>query len=539
MVPDQTVSASGLGRRDLDVKGLLAMLRRRRWSVVSAGVVGMVVALAYVVVIPPVYSATSEVLLQQSSAAALATGVQPVALTPTDIQTQMELVTSSAVEQQVRHDLHHTYDVSVSEVAATNVMAIKATSGSPRMAARIANAYANAYINVRRTEMLNSFLSAANDLQGRINSLQSQLKAALGSGSTTQADAMATQVATLKQQLVQVQVSANMATGDAQLVNPAVPPLAPSSPRPLEDTAAGLFVGLAAGVGIGLVREYMDETIKTKADVEEATVETPVLGVIPAVQDWKKKDETHLISFESPSSPTSEAYRALRTSLQFIGIDRKMRVIQITSPIMAEGKSTTIANLAITLAQAGQRVIVVCADLRRPRLHHFFGLDNAVGLSSVILGEISLAAALQPITRQPGLYLLASGPLPPQPAELLGSRRGQEVFAELPNHADVVLIDSPPVLPVTDAAVISGNVDATLLVASAGKTTRAQLSRAFEVLTQVGAPVVGAILNGASHLHGYSDKYAGYAYTYTEKKSQRRPGGRHVERAYDHVYDDL
>jgi capsular exopolysaccharide synthesis family protein len=206
--------------------------------------------------------------------------------------------------------------------------------------------------------------------------------------------------------------------------------------------------------------------------------------------------------------------------VKFLGLDRPARVIQVTSTSQGEGKTTTIANLAITLAQAGDNVAVVCCDLRRPRVHEFLQCDNAIGLTSVLLGEATTSEALQPVAGTDRLHLLASGPQPPNPSELLSWPRTEEVIRGLLADHDYVLIDSPPTLPVTDALVISRVADATLVVASIGQTKRRQAHRAIELLTQVGAPVVGTVLNGVEAGDTYT--YGGYAY-YGHNKQKDEP----------------
>jgi non-specific protein-tyrosine kinase len=204
---------------------------------------------------------------------------------------------------------------------------------------------------------------------------------------------------------------------------------------------------------------------------------------------------------------------SLRTSLQFLGLDRPLKIIQITSASAGEGKTTTIANLGVVLARAGQRVVIVSCDLRVPRVHLFFDQSNEVGFTSVLLGQCPLSAAIQPVAGQPGLVVLPSGPPPPNPAELLSTPRASEVLRSIASNCDVVLVDSPPTLPVADARVLSRAVDATLVVARAGKTSRRSLGRAIEVLREVGAPLVGTVLNGLQQRHGdtYSIAY-GYGY---------------------------
>jgi capsular exopolysaccharide synthesis family protein len=246
-----------------------------------------------------------------------------------------------------------------------------------------------------------------------------------------------------------------------------------------------------------------------------------VLGLIPQVSDWKAKEKSRVMSLTEPSSPTAEAYRILRTSIQFLSLDRRIRILQVTSANAQEGKTTTLANLAVAFANSGLRTVAVCCDLRRPRVHEFFNLGNAVGFTSVLLGNVGLTQALQPVQGQERLLLLASGPLPPNPAELLATSRTAELFRTLAGQADVVLIDSPPVLPVTDALVLSQWVDSTLFVGSAGLTTRKAAARAVEMLQQVNAPLAGAVLNGVTNASGY----AGYASSYYTAEVQEIGNG--------------
>lgn len=203
-----------------------------------------------------------------------------------------------------------------------------------------------------------------------------------------------------------------------------------------------------------------------------------------------------LIALRDPRSPAAEAYRTLRTNIQFSSLDKPLRTLLVTSTAPDEGKSITLANLAVTMAQAEQRVIVVECDLRRPTLHTLFGLSNEEGLTSVMLDQRETALPLQPTT-VPGLSLLASGPLPPRPADLLGSRRMEALVACLQNEADIVLFDTPPVTAVTDAAVLATRLDGVLLVLKAGKTRRDRAREAHRMLEKVKANVIGVVLNNA------------------------------------------
>jgi non-specific protein-tyrosine kinase len=210
-----------------------------------------------------------------------------------------------------------------------------------------------------------------------------------------------------------------------------------------------------------------------------------------------------------PTSPAAEAYRTLRTSVQFLSLKRPVRTLMITSPNAGDGKTTTIANLGVVFARAGVPVTVVSCDLRRPTLHEAFGLSNTVGFTSVLLGQVSAEDALQTVPNLERLTVMAAGPIPPNPSELLSLRKASDVFVSLAASGRVVLVDAPPVLPVSDALVLANRVDAVLLVCVAGMTTRKDAARAVELLSQVDAPLVGTILNGASEPGGY-----GYSYRY-------------------------
>lgn len=211
---------------------------------------------------------------------------------------------------------------------------------------------------------------------------------------------------------------------------------------------------------------------------------------------------TQLIALRDPRSPAAEAYRALRTNIQFSSLDRKLRTLLATSSAPNEGKTTTIANLAVTMAQSEQRVILVDCDLRRPTLHTLFGLPNEQGLTTLMLQEGGRIPA-QP-TEVPGLLVLTSGPQPPRPADVLGSRRMEAVIDYLRQHADVVLFDTPPVTAVTDAAVLATKVDGVLLVFRAGTTKRDRARESRRLLDKVNANIVGVVLTDLKGEESYT-----------------------------------
>jgi len=218
--------------------------------------------------------------------------------------------------------------------------------------------------------------------------------------------------------------------------------------------------------------------------------------------------QPNLITLTDPRAPAAEAYRTLRTNLYFSSLDRALETLLVTSAAPGDGKSTTLGNLAVTMAQGEKRTILVDADLRRPALHKLFGVSNSQGLTTMVVDESALAEPPLVETGVENLWLLPSGPLPPNPAEILGSRRLEDIIAALKTRADVILFDAPPVVAVTDAVVLGTKVDGVLLVFSAGKTRREHALRAKEMLERVQVRLVGAVLNNASPDQSMGSYYA-------------------------------
>lgn len=227
-----------------------------------------------------------------------------------------------------------------------------------------------------------------------------------------------------------------------------------------------------------------------------------------------------LITFEQSKSPISEAYRTLRTNVQFTGVDSKTKKIMITSSGPREGKSTTVANLAVSISQSGKSVLVIDADMRNPTQHKLFGLSNAEGLSSSLVQDQGFLTYIRE-TAIPGVSVLAGGPIPPNPAELVGSKRMKSLIEEVSAQFDVVLIDTPPIIAVTDAAIIAQEVDGVILVLAAGEVNKDFAQRAKEQLDKVGAKILGAVLNKADMK---TSEYYYYYYYHGSDDPKKRKG---------------
>lgn len=544
---------------ELELRDYLRVVRRRKWTILLVALLVVASAVAASATQTPIYRSSADILLQARTTESIFDPTIAQAVSKSDsAPTEIRVLESEPVRRLVEAEIGSAPKVAVSNPAETDFLVVSAESADPARAAVVANSYAAAYVEFRRSQAVSDIEAAIKQLEERVTEIDGQLAVATAppatggraptTTTTVQADASLESLQRNRDlyasRIDQLRLAATQKTGGAQVVTPAEASDSPVRPTPLRNAVVALFVGLILGVGLAFLRDYLDDSLKTKEDVERAVPGVPVLGLIPALTGWKDKKTPLVVSFSDPKSPAAEAYRTLRTSVQFLGLDRPLKIVQITSPSASEGKSTTIANLAVALAGAGKRVVVVDADLRRPRIHQFFGLGHEVGLTSVLLREATIAEAMQRVPGNNGLYLLASGPIPPNPSEVLAGDACGDLLRELATMCDVVLIDCPPVLPVTDASVLSHRVDGTLVVATAGDTEQRQLHRAVELLASVNAPILGVVFNGVTDEGGYGYSY-GYRYAYTQEpvRSERRraasaPLRESVVAGPGHVVDD-
>lgn len=311
------------------------------------------------------------------------------------------------------------------------------------------------------------------------------------------------------------------------IITPAEAPVSPSAPN----TRLNLAVGLAAGIALGLIgailRATMDFRIRGEADLKLVT-NAPLLGGISFDQDAAKKP---LLTQAPPQGPRAESFRQLRTNLQFANVAGRAKSVLLTSSLPGEGKSTTATNLAIALAQAGRSVCLIDADLRRPMVNEYLGLDRSIGLTTALVGNVDVDDLLQPWGTD-SLFVLTSGQIPPNPSELLGSEAMRLLLARLESHFDIVVIDAPPLLPVTDAAVLSQFVGGVVVVVGSQKTKRHDVERALAALDLVDAKLLGIVLNQLP-IKG-PDAYAQSYYSYesiSDTQSRDYPESGHLDNA--------
>ncbi len=452
----------------MELRDYLRVLRHSWVLIVALTLVGIAAAAGYSLLQTPMFSSSAKVFVSTSGGDSVTDLQQGNSFTQQRVKTYADLATTPIVLLPVIADLE--LDLSSSELASavtaaapldTTLIEITAVHEDPALAAELATA-----VSESLTEVVESI-------------------------ETTQESDAATSPVRLT------------------LVQHAAVPQRPMSPNVPLNVALGAFIGLALGIGTALLRETLDTRIRNERDVEAIT-DAPIIGGI--VFDPKAK-ERPLIVHADPHSPRAESFRTLRTNLQFLDAGRTSRAFVVTSSIESEGKSTTAANLAIALADAGARVLLVDSDLRRPKAAEYLGIEGAVGLTDLLIGRAELQDVIQRWGRK-DLFVLPAGRIPPNPSELLGSAAMVATIAEVGRAFDIVLFDAPPLLPVTDAAVLARVVGGAIVVVSAGRAHRAHLKGAIAALQNVDAPVSGVVLTMLPTKGPDAYGYGRYGYGY-------------------------
>jgi len=501
---------------ELTLRDYVELLRRRAWIVVSAFIGALVLALLYSALQTPLYRSSARIQINQNTANNIFDPVTGVSRNDRAATNEVELIKSQLVRTEAELRLGYPAGISARAETRADFVVVSAVNADAGRAQSIAQTYAEAYLDVRTNEFIEGRLQTADKLLERIQEIDAEIAAIGPEGNAVRQQALRDNLADSYDQLT---ITAGLGNaGSARITDPAGLPGAPFSPRANRNLTLGGILGLVIGAGGALLIESLDRTIKSRQIIEGLTPGVPALASIPTV-----KSEHAVISLAHPEGLESEVFRTLRAGIEFASIDRRIQVIQVTSPGPSAGKTTVAANLAVVMAQAGQKVAVVDADLRRPRLHDAFKLPQVPGISSVIIGRVSGAEAAHQLNLNNGrLWVFPSGPIPPGPSELLGSERARATFDALRDEVDVIIVDSAPVLPVADALVLSRLADATIVVANARLTKRDEVTRAIEQLHQAGANIIGTVLNQVKGNSSVGDGYGyGYGYGYAYGGSGR------------------
>lgn len=494
--------------REMTLRDYGRVVWRRKWILVAALITALFGALAMSFLQDPIYAAQAQMLVEPRSGDAVfqqdpTLNVQNLERA---IQTEIRVLEGQRVRERVQSDLglqDLPPEVSANPVGSTDVVEVTVRSGDPRTAQILADAYIDAYVSTRREQAIDSLEAAGEQLQATVDELQAQIDAM--SADLPQRQTLIDQQAKFNERLDQLQIDAALTTGGASVVQSADLPTDPVEPRPLRTAVLAGFVGLLLGLGAAFLVDYLDDSLRRTEDIEALTG-VPVLAVVPV----EPPPDNRPIAISEPNEFAVEVYRGLRTSVQFLGLDKPLRVIQVTSSVPGEGKTTTATNLAVVLSQAGFQTVLVDADLRRPRVHEVFNVPLRPGLTDTLVASEAVEMALNHLDR---LHLVPAGSMAPNPSEMLSSNRFEALIKNLASRYQYVIIDSAPVLPVADAIALSRAVDGVLVVGEANRTSRRTLSEGLGRLEQVGAPVIGFVLNRAAERSSQGYGY-GYGYTY-------------------------
>lgn len=442
------------------------------------------------------------------------------------IDTEVELATTNAVRSEVEdrlgEDANLIESVTVQRIGETQLVSVSVTSEEPSVAAEAANVWADVFVKVRNTDVSAPLREESTlvegdaaaltprivDVQTQINQLETALAEARDSGSVDETPLIA-QLTELRTELARLEAQQRDLNDRATaleseifrlsrtvaLTDPANVPRSPFAPKPVRAALTGLFAGILLGGVAAGIAEVVDDPIWDATDAQRWVGSLPVLAAIPPMP--KRHTPGLPLTLEEPKHAVSEAFRILRTSLQFLALGHDTHRIMVTSADVGDGKTTTAVNLAVALARGGSSVVVVDGDLRRSSVHHEFGLSNSTGVTSVLVGERSLERSLGVVSSLESgvLRVLAAGPTPPNPAELISSPEMAELLEHLSDGFDAVIVDTPPLLAVSDPLAMAKHVDGAILVVRVRHTRGRALANAVERIRQSGVPLLGVVLN--------------------------------------------
>ncbi len=528
----------------MELKQYAAILLRWLWLILLGTVLAAAAAFAVSWYSTPIYEASTTLLINQAPASSATPDYTSVLTSERLARTYAELLQKRPVFQEVRDNLGLDINtdalsgnVRVSAVRDTQLIVVTVEDTSPDRAAAIANELVTVFSQQNRELQTSRYAASKESLEQELAKVQADIDRAQADIDLLDANASQdldkrerlqsmlaqhrSSYTSLLESLENVRLAEAQTTDSISTVEEAVSNPIPVRPRTLMNTLLGAIVGGMLAVGVVFLMEYLDDSVKSREQVEELT-HASTLAAIASISGKELPDK--LVSAVQSRSPIAEAYRLLRTNLEFSAIGGSLRTLLVTSSSPGEGKSTTAANLAIVLAQAGKQVILVDTDLRRPSLHKFFQRTNVRGFTTALLqqSDVSLDDCLLP-TNITNLRLLPSGPLPPNPAELLASPRMAELVQELKTQSDIILFDSPPLLAVTDATLLGRIADGALLVVLTASTRASALRRACEQLAQSGSRLLGVVLNKVTTTRNgyYNDYYHYYYYGEDQKRKQR------------------
>ncbi|GAP20734.1 polysaccharide biosynthesis tyrosine autokinase [Leptolinea tardivitalis] len=524
----------------LDIRQYFSLLLYRSWLIILVALICGIISYLVSIKLPPIYQSATSILVNEAPAnkgADYSSVMMSKQLTSTYAQMMTNDVVLGQVAAQVgiSNPIEDIRDwIKVTTVRDTQLIQLTVETTDPNFSARIANAIVEAFstqiqeIQTQRFAQSKTTLETQlADTEKQISTYTAQVDLASSSDEKERLEAKVAQYRTIYANLLtsyeQLRLSEAQAVSSVVQVEPAVANPIPVKPNIILNTLLAAFIGILLTSGILVARETINDTIKTPEDITRR-FNLPILGVI----NHQPPKSNILVTIKEPRSLIAETYRTLRTNVSYASIDKPIRTLLITSPEPGDGKTTTICNLGVVLAQNGKKVVIADCDLRRPRVHTYFGLPNRQGMSTLFAHNDIVPGVLKS-TPVEGLTVITSGSLPPNPSELMGSQKIKTIFSTLLETADIILIDTPPTLTVTDAATLAPSLDGMILVVRPGITRTNALKQTLEQLRQVNARVLGIVLNDVptkgnpyGYHYNYYHNYSAYKDYYEEKVVEKK-----------------
>ena len=495
----------------MEIKDYLVVLRRRKWVVITMVLVTMLVVIVGTWLMSPTY--TAKATLRIATASVSSSSYNDYMFADRLITTYVNIATSQPLLDELNKQLalSKAPKVTVQQIPNSELIQISVEDHDPNLAMQAANTLGSILISQGGEFYTGSGKTPADVLKEQVDKAEADLNQLRANyydhlaknPDDTAGNLAASKAVDLQQQLYYSLLSQyqQMTTREAlqsnivSFVEKAVFPISPSKPNKVLNIALGLVVSLIGGLGLAFLFENLDSTLYTSEQIEDTTG-LSALGMVP-----NAKIQNQLVS-SNGSNPYGDAFRRLRTNILTLEHDRPLHTLLVTSPEPGDGKSTIVTSLASALAKFGQKVVIIDCDMRLPTLHKVFNLTNEQGLSTVLTQKTELESAIEETTI-PGVRVLTSGPLPRNPAELLGSRQMSEVLEKLCKDFDTVLMDTPSILEVTDAAVLAPDVDGVILVVSRAHSRKEPVQSAIKQLTDVKAKTLGVVINRVERKSSY------------------------------------
>lgn len=510
----------------IDLQMILNILRRWAWVIALSAVLAGLAAFIVSKQMTPVYEATTTVLINEAPSTK-ATDYTAVMASERIARTYSEMLTKRPVMEGIIERLGMPISatdlaaaITVTPVRDTQLITIKVENTNPDMGALIANTLVDVFSEQIMATQTSRYAASKQSLEKQMSDLDYQIsltRAQIAEASNpTTIDRLEDKISRYEQSYnnlalsyEQVRLTEAQTISSVVQVEQAAPPETPVRPKVMQNTALAAVVGMMLALGAVFLVETLNDTIKDPDEITKR-LKLPILAMIGSYEYPNEGPVSQL----HPRSFEAEAFRVLRTNVQYTAVDEPIRSILVTSPTPSDGKTTVAANLAVVSAQGGRHVTLLDADLHRPRVHKVFNTHNRAGLSSLLVQTSIDLPAVQQDTKTLDLKMIGSGPIVPNPSELLGSRKMQTLLNTLTAETDLVVVDTPPVLSVTDAVVIAPHVDAVLLVVKPEKTNIRALKQAVDQLNRVGAKVIGVVLNEVQPGRTRSTYYYPGYYTY-------------------------